>query len=210
MNISSLTLGIVDTNCYFLSNDQGTIIVDPADNAEVIISHAKEIGLPVEGILLTHTHFDHIAALDEVAYEFDVGVYVAAEEREWLRDAELNGSLKLEGQGLKPINSDIDATVIGEGEHQVGSYKFQVLHLPGHSPGSLGYYFKDEEAILSGDVLFNKGVGRTDLRQGDFNTLMRSIKDKLFALDESVEIYPGHGPATTIGEEKETNPHIFN
>jgi hydroxyacylglutathione hydrolase len=208
LDIRSLTLGLVDTNCYFLSNGTGTLIVDPSANAESIISEAKEIGLPIEGILLTHTHYDHIGALDEVQAAFKSEVYVSQEEEEWLKDPELNGSAKYEGMGMTPIRSSAPYTVIGEGQHTVGSFTFDVIHTPGHSPGSLSFIFKDEEVIVSGDVLFSGGIGRTDLRQGDYDTLIHSIKEKLFALGDDMTVYPGHGIPTTIGEEKATNPFI--
>ena len=209
MDVKTLSLGMLGTNCYLISNGEEVLIVDPSDEAEAIFEAVDEINLPVAGILLTHAHYDHIGALDEVHGKYDVDVYMNGEEREWIRDPQLNMSAKRASMGFSPIASEIEPVLMEEGPYSVGSFNFEIYHTPGHSPGSLSFYFEGEGKIFSGDVLFNGGVGRTDLREGSFDVLMRSIKDKLFQLDGSTTVYPGHGAETSIEKEKTTNPYIF-
>ncbi len=209
MNVKTLSLGQLGTNCYVISNGEEVLIVDPAAEAEVIFEAVEEINLPVAGILLTHAHYDHIGALDEVQQKYDTDVYMASEEKEWIGDPNLNMSIKRVSMGIEPIESDIEPVILQEGDYSINSFNFEIFHTPGHSPGSLSFYFKEEQKIFSGDVLFNGGVGRTDLLEGSFDVLMKSIKNKLFQLDDGTAVYPGHGNSTSIEKEKQTNPYIF-
>ncbi|SDK81051.1 MBL fold metallo-hydrolase [Lacicoccus qingdaonensis] len=209
MNVKTLSLGQLGTNCYVISNGEEVLIVDPAAEAEVIFEAVEEINLPVTGILLTHAHYDHIGALDEVQQKYDTDVYMASEEKEWIGDPNLNMSIKRVSMGIEPIESDIEPVILQEGDYSINSFNFEIFHTPGHSPGSLSFYFKEEQKIFSGDVLFNGGVGRTDLLEGSFDVLMKSIKNKLFQLDDGTAVYPGHGNSTSIEKEKQTNPYIF-
>lgn len=209
MNVKTLTLGLLDTNCYILSNRKEVLIVDPAAEADVIIRAVDEIDLPVAGILLTHAHYDHIGALDEVQEKYNTEVYMANEEREWISDPNLNMSVKRASMGIKLIESDIEPVILQTGDYSISSFSFEIYHTPGHSPGSLSFYFKEDEKIFSGDVLFSGGVGRTDLLEGSFDVLMDSIKNKLFQLDDETTVYPGHGNMTSIEKEKKTNPYII-
>lgn len=206
MKISCLTLGPVSTNTYFVENEDEVLIVDPAAEAEVIIQHIKEIDKPVAAILLTHAHFDHIGALDELMSYYEVEVYMHHEEVDFLDSPEKNGSLKFKEFGIPTVESQATPKLLDEGEHKISSFHFQVMHTPGHSPGSLTYVFKDFAIV--GDTLFNNGIGRTDLYRGDYETLIDSIQDKLFTLNETMPLYPGHGPSTTV-EDEQMNPFIF-
>lgn len=209
MNVKTLSLGMLGTNCYVLSNGKEVLIIDPAAEAEVIFHAVEEIGLPVSGILLTHAHYDHIGALDAVHEKYGVDVHMDRDEREWIRDPELNMSAKRASMGIEPIKSDISPVILSEGPYSIGSFNFEILHTPGHSPGSLSFYLRDEQKVFSGDVLFNGGVGRTDLLEGSFDVLRRSIKDKLFRLEDDTVVYPGHGMETSVKNEKATNPYIY-
>ena len=129
------------------------------------------------------------------------------EEREWLSNPTLNGSAKY--AGLPNVqNKDADFNIQEEGMMTIGPFEFEVRHTPGHSPGSVSYIFLNSQFAVVGDTLFKQSVGRTDLPGGNTNTLLTSIHDKLLTLDDEVIIYPGHGPATTVENEKDTNPFL--
>ncbi|MCY1568361.1 MBL fold metallo-hydrolase [Staphylococcus pettenkoferi] len=206
MQISHLTLGIASTNTYFIENDHELLLVDPSSESEKILTRLREIDKPLIGIILTHAHFDHIGALDDILAEYDVPVYLNEEEFDFLTDPEKNGAAKFKQYGLPEITSQAHPTNLEEGTTQIGDFSIEVLHTPGHSPGSLTYIF-DDFAIV-GDTLFNGGIGRTDLYRGDMETLIDSIKFKLFELDETLPLYPGHGPSTSVEGEID-NPYLL-
>ncbi|MBT2808853.1 MBL fold metallo-hydrolase [Staphylococcus coagulans] len=205
MKISYLTLGIVSTNTYFIENDTELILIDPSSESKKILNRIQQSQKQLKAILLTHAHFDHIAALDDVLEQYDVPVYMHPEEFDFLSEPEKNGSVQFQAYGLPIITSHAQPTAIEEGHHQIGQFQFDALHTPGHSPGSLTYVF-DEFAVV-GDTLFNNGIGRTDLYRGDYETLVDSIQDKIFNLDETLPLYPGHGPLTTV-ENEYMNPYL--
>ncbi|MDT0734908.1 MBL fold metallo-hydrolase [Staphylococcus chromogenes] len=205
MEISYLPLGFVSTNTYFVTNDSSLLLIDPAGESHKIINKIKELNKPLVAILLTHAHFDHIAALDDILAEYDVPVYMHENEIDFLQNPEKNGSAKFKEMGLPIITSKASPKTISEGKIALHGFDIDVLFTPGHSPGSLSYVFKDFAVV--GDTLFNNGIGRTDLYQGDYETLVDSIKEKLFELDETMPIYPGHGVSTTI-ENEYFNPYL--
>lgn len=203
MEIITLPLGPLDTNCYILFNeDKKALVFDPSYDGKRILSEIKSRGLEVEAICLTHTHFDHIGALDVVAKDLDVMTYLGGEEYEWVQNPALNGSSRFG----ETVTTNVKREELEDGLFETESFKFEVLSTPGHSPGSKSFVFDD--FVISGDVLFNKGVGRTDLYMGNEKELMHSIKEKLFKLDENMDVYPGHGIPTTIEEEMHENPYI--
>lgn len=202
MNITRLPLGDLSTNCYILSDGKSLLVFDPSAEPEVILSKLKDINLSVSAILLTHTHYDHFGALDEVIEYSGADVYMSDIERTWLTDIEKNGSIRYK----HPITSKATPKLLNEGKHSIADFNFEVIHTPGHSPGSLSYKFDD--FIVSGDVLFRYGVGRTDLFGGSNDELQYSIKEKLFKLPEDTTVYAGHNVPTTIGEEKQNNPYV--
>lgn len=203
MEIITLPLGPLDTNCYILFNeDKKALVFDPSYDGKRILSEIKSRGLEVEAIFLTHTHFDHIGALDVVAKDLDVMTYLGGEEYEWVQNPALNGSSRFG----ETVTTNVKREELEDGLFETESFKFEVLSTPGHSPGSKSFVFDD--FVISGDVIFNKGVGRTDLYMGNEKELMHSIKEKLFKLDENMDVYPGHGIPTTIEEEMHENPYI--
>ena len=178
MRISNLSLGLVDTNAYFIESDNSVLLVDPAGESDKIFKKLNQINKPLKAVLLTHAHFDHIGALDDVLSKYDVPVYMHKEEFSFLTDPEKNGSSKFKQYGMPLITSKAQPIALDEGNFTIDEFKFNVLHTPGHSPGSLTYVFDDFAVV--GDTLFNNGIGRTDLYRGDYEILVDSIKDKLF------------------------------
>ncbi|HEB0841916.1 TPA: MBL fold metallo-hydrolase [Staphylococcus aureus] len=205
MRISSLTLGLVDTNTYFIENDKAVILIDPSGESEKIIKKLNQINKPLKAILLTHAHFDHIGAVDDIVDRFDVPVYMHEAEFDFLKDPVKNGADKFKQYGLPIITSKVTPEKLNEGSTEIEGFKFNVLNTPGHSPGSLTYVF-DEFAVV-GDTLFNNGIGRTDLYKGDYETLVDSIQDKIFELEGDLPLFPGHGPYTTVDDEQ-LNPFL--
>ncbi|TDM15535.1 MBL fold metallo-hydrolase [Macrococcus bovicus] len=205
MKVHVLSLGPIQTNCYIIERDTSLLIVDPGAEFEKISTLINQLNKKVEAILLTHTHFDHIGAVDELAAALDVKVYVADEEKYWLSDPEANGSEKFKSYGLEEVVVRTKPEILHPGHKTLGSFEFDIMHTPGHSPGSLTFIFEDFAVV--GDTLFKEGIGRTDLKEGNLQTLMTSI-DALMTLPEETVIYPGHGPKTTLAYESAHNPFL--
>lgn len=208
LKVSTYPLGPIQTNCYIVQNETGhCLIIDPGEEGERIIREIEKGGLTPSAILLTHAHFDHIGAVDEVRDYFNVPVYIHEIENDWLADPSLNGSIKYPGFP-NVTNRKADHVLNVEAIMEIGPFTFETRHTPGHSPGSISYIFEQGRFAVVGDTLFQSSVGRTDLPGGDTNTLLASIHNKLLTLDDDFIIYPGHGPATTPGREKDTNPFL--
>lgn len=203
------TLGMVSTNCYLIMNEEKkeAIIVDPASHGNVIerILNAKEL-IP-KAILLTHGHFDHIGAVEELRKTYPgIMVYASELEEEVLNKPEWNLSKALGGKS-ESIQADV---YLKDGEIlELLGNQIICISTPGHTMGGMCYYFKDMNWLISGDTLFEACVGRTDFPTGSAGTLVASIKDKLFLLPEDTLVYPGHGAATSIGFEKQSNPFLI-
>ena len=209
LTIETFPLGPIQTNCYIISHDETKqcVIVDPGEEAETVIRYIESNGFAPLAILLTHAHFDHIGAVDPVRNRFNIPVYLHEEEEEWLYTPSLNGSGKYT-QLPDVVNGPADHVIREEGSLSFGPLAFDVLHTPGHSPGSVTYVLKGEGVAFVGDVLFRQSIGRTDLVGGSMEQLLESIHTKLMELDESTIVYPGHGPLTTLEMEQEDNPFL--
>jgi glyoxylase-like metal-dependent hydrolase (beta-lactamase superfamily II) len=207
MKWTRIPLGPIQTNAYLLEDEEGAVlIVDPGAEAEKLISLIKQKKVKPQAILLTHAHFDHIGAVDEVRKEWDIPVYLHEDEKDWLQNPSLNGSARLLSQSITAKPADV--LIEKEQSITIGSFQFDIFHTPGHSPGSVSYYFQEEGIVLSGDALFKQGVGRTDLTGGSYDTLMKSIHDRLLTLPESTIVLSGHGPETDIQSEMDENPFL--
>ncbi|MGG3574770.1 MBL fold metallo-hydrolase [Bacillus gobiensis] len=207
MKWTRIPLGPIQTNAYILEDDSGSaLIVDPGAEAEKLISLIKEKNVKPLAILLTHAHFDHIGALDLVRKEWNLPVYLHEEEKDWLQNPSLNGSARLLGQGITAKQADV--LIEKDQKVTIGSFQFDIFHTPGHSPGSVSYYFQDEGIVLSGDALFKQGIGRTDLTGGSYDTLLKSIHEQLLTLPEPTIVLSGHGPETDIQTEMDENPFL--
>lgn len=208
MKWSQIPLGVLQTNCYIVeSSDQSCIIFDPGSEGKKLINWLTKRNLKPIAIFLTHAHFDHIGAVDEIRDQYQIPVYVHEEEEDWLTNPKLNGS-----QFFQVKN----AVCVKKAEHllkkeetiKIGDFEFYVYETPGHSPGSVSYYFQKDHFVVSGDALFQSSIGRTDLPRGNQSQLLKSIHEKLLFLPEETEVLPGHGPITTIGEEMDSNPFL--
>ena len=204
MNVKTLQVDPIGTNCYIVSDDsRNAFIVDPGGDADLIIDAAS--GLNVLYILLTHTHYDHIGALDNVSCAFpDAQVAVHLSEKAALYDASVNLSV---GFGLShEYKGKVQLELSDGDELEFGDRKIKVIHTPGHTAGGVCYFV--EELLFSGDTLFKSSVGRTDLPGGDGVALLKSIREKLYTLPGKTTVYPGHMEKTSIGWEKQRNPYV--
>jgi len=201
------TVGPFQENCYIIGDEKTKIgaIIDPGDEAERLIKSAKKTGLAFKYILNTHAHLDHVCAVQAVKDEFKIPFYLHRLELPLLerlpQQAAMFG-LQVSGAPTVDVFYDMNSTI------EIGDLKASLVHAPGHSPGSVVFYFASESIAIGGDVLFQGSIGRTDLPGGDFDTLIDSIREKLFTLPDETIIYPGHGPATKIGFEKRHNPFL--
>jgi hydroxyacylglutathione hydrolase len=208
MKWQQIPLGSIQTNCYIIEGMNKTcLIVDPGDEGNKLINLIKSKGLTPLAILLTHAHFDHIGAVDDIRNTYKIPVYVHKQEEKWLEDPILNASQffpSIETVKIHPA----DHLITDEGVMKIGDFEFQVFHTPGHSPGSVSYYFEKEGFVISGDALFQGSIGRTDLPGGNQSQLLQSIHNKLLTLPEDTYVLSGHGPITTIIDEMDSNPFL--
>ena len=207
MHIEQIKTGMIEENCYLVYNDEALLIIDPGEDAAKIKTQFEKTRQQPVAILLTHTHYDHIGAVEELRQFYQIPVYVSPLEQSWLGDPILN----LSGLGR---HDDIANIIVSPAEYEfemktyrLGNMTFRVVPTPGHSIGSVSFIFDD--FVVSGDALFKGSIGRTDLYTGNLEQLLHSIQTQLFVLPDEFAVYPGHGDATTIEHEKRTSP-FFN
>jgi hydroxyacylglutathione hydrolase len=199
-----MVVGRLQTNCYILRSQAQAIIVDPGDEPERIRRFIKDIKANPTSIVATHTHFDHVLGVDAVRKAFNVPFLIHQDDLPTLQSMQTRVRKFMGFEVPPPPRVD---GYLKEGDSlKVGEETIRVLHTPGHSPGSIS--LAGDGYVLTGDALFNQSIGRTDLPGGDLQTLVHSIKEKLFKLDDENVVYPGHGPETTIGDEKLANPFV--
>jgi glyoxylase-like metal-dependent hydrolase (beta-lactamase superfamily II) len=201
------TVGAVQENCFLFRHEDSdrALIVDPGEEAPKLLGAIEALGVTLEAILLTHTHFDHVGAVAPVARATGAPVYCPKLEVPVLQD--IMAFVPWEGFG--PYESwDPEETVEGGERLELAGFEIDVHFTPGHSPGHVSYAVADDQALFSGDVLFQGSVGRTDLPGGDWPTLAGSIQSLLDAYPDETTVYPGHMGLTTLGRERASNPFL--
>jgi hydroxyacylglutathione hydrolase len=207
MDVRMFTVGPVAENSYIFRRDGSdrALIVDPGEEAPKLLAAIEELGVTLDGILLTHTHFDHVGAVAPVATATGAEVWVPQLEKPVLADI----MSFVPWPGFGPYESwDAEHTVAGGETLELAGFEIDVIFTPGHSPGHVTYSIADEGAVFSGDVLFQGSVGRTDLPGGDWPTLLESIRGLVDSLPEETQVFPGHMGVTTLGAERTTNPFL--
>ena len=207
MDVRTFTVGPVQENCHIARREgaREAIVIDPGDEAPRLVDAVAELELDVAAILLTHTHFDHVGAVAPLARATGAEVWCPEIEVPVLADI----MRFVPWPGFGPFESyDADHTVAGGETLELAGFELEVLFTPGHSPGHVTYSLPAEQAIFSGDVLFEGSIGRTDLPGGDARTLMQTLAALVDALPDETAVYPGHMGNTTIGRERATNPFL--
>jgi glyoxylase-like metal-dependent hydrolase (beta-lactamase superfamily II) len=207
MDVRMFTVGMVQENCYLLRRDDSpeALIVDPGDEAPKLLGAIEQSGLELKGILLTHTHFDHVGAVAPVAEATGAEVWVPEIEKPVLADI----MSYVPWPGFGPFESyDAEHTLKGGEKLEMAGFEIDVMFTPGHSPGHVTFSIPDECVVFSGDVLFQGSVGRTDLPGGDWGTLLESIRGLVDSLPEDTTVYPGHMGVTSLGAERASNPFL--
>ncbi|OGK29059.1 hypothetical protein A3B50_00725 [Candidatus Roizmanbacteria bacterium RIFCSPLOWO2_01_FULL_40_42] len=198
MKIFSYPLGELQANCYFLVNDKECIIIDPGDSADFILEKIQIENLKVHALFATHGHFDHVMAAGELQMSLKAPFYIADEDLFLLKRVTETARHFL---GHVPaIIQPKETKNLKGGKMKIESFEFEVIEVPGHTPGSRCFYFKDEKTIFTGDTLFKEAIGRYDFSYSD-KSLLRESLEKLYLLPEDTLVYAGHGDITTIGEE---------
>lgn len=207
MDWMQLPLGPLQTNCYIVKKDGICLIIDPGEEGKRIIVQLNKLKLTPKAILLTHAHFDHIGAVDYIRDHYNIPVYIHEKEAKWLLDPALNGSQFFSIGHLVRIKP-ADNILYKEEIRTIEDFEMQIFETPGHSPGSVSFFFANERVVLCGDALFKGSIGRTDLPGGNHQQLLRSIREKLLTLPEDTIVLSGHGDTTTIREEIDSNPFL--
>jgi len=208
VDIVRLVVGPLETNAYLIADPltRTAVVLDPGAEGERIAAEAQRRGWNIRHVWLTHAHFDHIGGLAALADALPTWPLVAMHPADlWLW--RLEGGAPLFGFHLDP--GPEPSVFLQPGQRlRVGATEFQVRHAPGHTPGHVMFYAPAERLLLAGDVIFRESIGRTDLPQGDLDTLLRSIHEHVLPLPDETRILPGHGPETTVGHERRFNPFL--
>lgn len=207
MILQGLTVGPFQENCYIVGDEatgEGALI-DPGDEAARIALAVEQSEVEISSIILTHSHIDHVGAVADLADEYACPVLLHAEAEEMLQNVQQQAVMMGVKFGRVP---EVDRYIGTEETLQVGGVRLKSLYTPGHAPGHLAFYIEEEGVVISGDAVFAGSIGRTDLPGGSMEVLMESIQNQILTLPDETRLYPGHGPETTVGEERATNPFL--
>lgn len=201
MELKRIPAGVYAANCYVIMDEETkeALIMDPGGDEEDIIEAIDNLGARVKYIVLTHGHIDHTGAVITLKKRYNVPVYIHTKDEELI----LKRTFMF---GVLDSSKGADGNLKDEDILNLGNIEVKCIETPGHTPG--GVCFLVQNNLFTGDTLFSGSIGRTDLTGGDFDTIIKSIKEKLMVLDNSVIVYPGHGPSSTIGREKQSNPFL--
>ena len=207
MILETFPVGLLQCNCTLLGDETTgeAMVVDPGDNIPQILARLAKHGLTLKQIVVTHAHIDHVGGALQLKQQTGAPILLNQQDLPLLEMMEMQaGWLGVQTPEVAPPDASAeDHLVVG-----LKNYPAQVLHTPGHTPGSICLHFAPQKLLIAGDTLFAGSIGRTDLPGGDFKTIIRSIRDRLLPLPEDTRVIPGHGSVTTIGEERESNPFL--
>lgn len=206
IHIQTLPLGLLQANCYLVYADasEAALAIDPGGPTASVLAALAQSQKRLTHILLTHAHFDHIGGVAELVKATGAALGLHAADRPLL---EQRGRAREFGLSIPP-SPPPDFLIAAAQALEIGAMSLEALFVPGHTPGHLAFHLPEAQAVFTGDVLFQQGIGRTDLPGGDYDALMHSIREVLFALPDDTLVYPGHGPSTTIRDEKRFNPFV--
>lgn len=208
LRVAIIPVSPFQQNCSLVFDEETKrgVVVDPGHDVDRIIAAIEKLGLKIEMILLTHGHIDHAAGADELREKIKVQVVGPHRDDQFLMDNLAARGLDFGMRGCRNVTPD---RYLGDGDVvEAAGFTFEVLHAPGHSPGSVVFFNRTNKFALMGDVLFKQSIGRTDLPGGSHETLLRSIREKILPLGDDVEFLPGHGEGSRIGEERINNPFL--
>ena len=203
IRVHAMEVGPLAVNCYLVQHvpARKAVVIDPGGDGGAILGAIARLGLSVDKILLTHGHFDHVGAVALLREKTGAKVHIHPDDVERMSTARRQGLMF----GLAVEDPPPPDVLVGEGDAVTFEDRaFRVAHTPGHTPGCVSYIL--EKSAFVGDLIFAGSIGRTDLSGGDHNALIRVVKEKIFVLPDDTVLFPGHGPATTVGEEKRSNP----
>jgi len=207
--VECAVVGPIQCNCYILSesNSGKAYLIDPGAESLELISFLQKKKFEIQAILITHAHIDHVGGIEAIHAKFPASVFYHAGDQFLYEDlamqAKLFGVTPQDLQAVQPIVGDASL----QNDQEIGNIR--VIHTPGHTPGSVCFHANGEAPILfTGDTLFAGSIGRTDLWGGDYDQIIESIKTRLLTLDDSIDVFPGHGEPTSIGDERHSNPFL--
>lgn len=202
-----LPVGPLQCNCSIVGDEttREAIVIDPGDNVESVLAIVQKHGLKINKIVVTHAHLDHVGGAKKLKSLTGAPILLNQNDQALLNMLDMQASWL----GMRdPGKVEIDQSVSDGDKVSAGNLEAQIIHTPGHTEGSICVYFEPEKTLVAGDTLFSGSIGRTDLPGGSYDKIIRSLHDKVLALPDEVNVVPGHGPITTIGEERESNPFL--